>query len=48
MVMYASKNDMIENFQVVYMSYPGLNNNKAFKDRVEIIMSSTFDKKISP
>ena len=34
----------MEQFQVVYVSYPKLNQNKMFKDQVEIIMSSTFDK----
>ena len=43
MVVYVVKNRNIDYFQVGYMSYPGLNQNKAFKDQVEN-MSMKFDK----
>ena len=45
-VMDVFKNEMIAKFEVIYMSYPVLNQNKAFTYQVEISISSTFDKKI--
>ena len=38
-------NNIIEQFQIGYTSYPVLNQNSKFKYKVEIIMSSAFDKK---
>ena len=38
--MYIVNNYIIAQFQVGYMLYKLLNQNKAFKDQVEIIMSS--------
>ena len=35
MTVYVVNNKKIEQFQVIYMSYTGLNQNKAFKDQVE-------------
>ena len=37
--------NIIAQFQVGFMSYPNLNDNKALKYQVKIIMVSTFDKK---
>ena len=39
------KNTMISQFQVGYMSFPGLNQNMDLKDQVEINMGLSFDKK---
>ena len=39
------KDKIIEQLQVVYNSYPGLNRIKTFKYQVEISMSSKFDRK---
>ena len=41
------KKKKIPRFQVGYISYPGLNQNKVFKDQVEGNMGLTFDKKTS-
>ena len=48
MVMDVVNNDMIAKFQVGYLSYPRLNQNKAFKYQVERSMISKFCKKKIP
>ena len=48
MVMEEVKNKKIKQFQLGYMSYPGLNQNQEFKDQVEISTALKFDKNISP
>ena len=39
---------MIAQFQVEFMSYPGLNRNKALKDKIVRNMGLAFDKKYIP
>ena len=44
MVMGVFKSNIVVQFQVRYMSYPGFNWNKTFTYQSERSMSSTFDK----